>query len=112
MRYELEYYTDPKTKKLKTKQICAYEQLGVIPARALTIHKSQGKTLPKVHVEIPPIQFTSGLLYVALSRVETLEGLSVTRQINTSDIAIDTDSAEFLESRMFEHEIANDYDLE
>ncbi|KAG9518372.1 hypothetical protein KCU93_g8448, partial [Aureobasidium melanogenum] len=42
---------------------------------ATTVHRSQGLTLDKVVLDISQRQFASGLLYTALSRVKTLNGL-------------------------------------
>jgi ATP-dependent exoDNAse (exonuclease V) alpha subunit len=41
-------------------------------AYALTIHKSQGLTLPKAWVDIGKSEKTPGISYVAISRVKTL----------------------------------------
>jgi ATP-dependent DNA helicase PIF1 len=48
----------------------------VIPAYALTIHKSQGLTLDAAVIDCKNI-FACGQLYVALSRVRSLENLKV-----------------------------------
>lgn len=42
---------------------------------AITVHKSQGITLDKVVCDISAPEFASGLSYVAVSRVKTLDGL-------------------------------------
>ena len=49
----------------------------LLPADALTIHKSQGMTSDKpVIVNIGPIEFASGLTYTAVTRVRNLAGLA------------------------------------
>ncbi|XP_059076868.1 uncharacterized protein LOC131031330 [Cryptomeria japonica] len=51
-------------------------QLPLRLAWALTIHKSQGLTLPKVTIDIGPRERT-GLTFVVVSRVKSLEGLRI-----------------------------------
>jgi len=55
----------------------SYEQVPLIPAHAITIHASQGLSLPAAEISMDPAHnfSPSGLLYVALSRVETLSGV-------------------------------------
>ena len=54
---------------------------------AQTIHRSQGRTLTEVVVD--PDTFAPGQLYVALSRVRSMEGLSLTRAILPEDLKVD-----------------------
>ncbi len=69
------------------------EQLPLIPAYSVTIHKAQGCTLDYVNVN--PKCFADGQLYVALSRVTDINNLYVTREINPSDIKVNKKVLDF-----------------
>ena len=58
-------------------------------AWAVTIHKSQGKTLEKVRVDLGNGAFASGQVYVALSRCRSLEDVKLTRPIKSSEVKCD-----------------------
>lgn len=68
-----------------------YSQYPISLGYAQTIHKSQGQTLNKVHVILPPKDWMkqmklTGLIYVALSRVKELKNLSLSRELTHEDI--------------------------
>ncbi|VDN22993.1 unnamed protein product [Gongylonema pulchrum] len=52
------------------------KQFPLVPAEAMTIHKSQGQTYPSVVVHLTA-RMTCDLLYVALSRATSLSGLFI-----------------------------------
>ena len=61
---------------------------------ALTIHKSQGLTLDNVEIDLSR-GFACGQAYVALSRMKSLEGLSLADAIDPSIVRADPDIVRF-----------------
>jgi hypothetical protein len=74
----------------------SYTQLPLAPAWALTIHKAQGQTLPGAVVDLSGGgAFAEGQLYVALSRVRSLNELYLKHPISPRDVKTHPAVAEF-----------------
>jgi len=75
---------------LKMMTVASVEQFPVKIAYAMTIHKAQGKTLSKVHVDLGKNgAFAHGQTYVALSRVTSYEGLTLEHPLTQDDFLCD-----------------------
>ncbi|MBN1856321.1 MAG: AAA family ATPase [Dehalococcoidia bacterium] len=66
-----------------------YTQYPLMLAWAVTIHKSQGKSMDNVLVDLGNGAFASGQVYVALSRCRSIEGIRLVREIKASDVMCD-----------------------
>jgi ATP-dependent exoDNAse (exonuclease V) alpha subunit len=81
--------------KLTDKIIGRYSQFPLKVGYAITVHKSQGMTLEGAVLDFGSGTFGSGLVYVALSRVKSLQNLYLTNQLRVEDIKIDPKVLEF-----------------
>lgn len=75
-----------------------YSQIPVKLAYGNTVHKMQGVTLDKAHIDFEWDAFAEGMVYVALSRLTSLEGLTLERPIRMRDIKVNPRVKEFMES--------------
>lgn len=68
-------------------------QFPIIPAYAMTIHKSQGRTFS--HLNINPNCFAEGQLYVALSRVKDVSDLYIINEIKREYLMVNSKVRQF-----------------
>lgn len=80
--------------KLIYEDVLTVVQYPVVPAYAITIHKSQGQTYKNIVCDIDRC-FADGQAYVALSRCSSLEGLHLVREINSASIRVDKNVLNF-----------------
>lgn len=93
---QIEYIYDKEANTIVPKSVGKFIQLPVKLGWAITIHKAQGMTLDSAHLDLGRGAFAHGQTYVGLSRVRRLEGLSLERQVQRSDILMNGRVLEFL----------------
>lgn len=94
-----DYSFNDKEKKVVREVIGSYTQIPLSLAWAMTIHKSQGLTLDKVHLDLSGGgAFETGQTYVALSRSRSMATLTMARKLSLSDILVDREAIEFYQA--------------
>lgn len=85
------YFYSKQKNSLEAQVTGTFEQLPLNLAWATTIHKSQGKTLEAINLDIPE-QFSMfpSQLYVALSRTKSINSLWLSRAIEEADTRVDS----------------------
>jgi ATP-dependent DNA helicase PIF1 len=83
---DIRYAWDETKKEIVEEVAGVYEQIPLMLAWAVTIHKAQGLTLERVTVDLARGAFADGQVYVALSRARTLEGLSLKRAVRPGEV--------------------------
>ncbi len=91
---------DKKANTISNEVVWSFTQLPFKLARAITIHKSQWLTFDNVIIDFGDRVFAKWQTYVALSRVSSLEGLTLTRPLRMADITIDTKVREYMSAQL------------
>jgi len=95
----ISYEHDAKTKRLRKKVTGEFSQIPLKLAAAITIHRSQGASLDEYILDLGYRVFAEGMLYVALSRGRTLNGIVLKRAIRFSDLLVSSEVQAFMAGR-------------
>lgn len=92
VRYEYDELHD----QLDSEVVGKYTQIPIKLAWAVTIHKSQGKTFDTAIIDFGKGTFAHGQAYVALSRVRSLQGITLKNPLRAQDVRVDERIRDFL----------------
>lgn len=90
----IRYVYNKETDLIEEEELGSFIQFPIRLAWAITIHKSQGLTFEKAIIDVGEA-FAPGQVYVALSRLTSLDGLVLLSRVQTASIITDERVAEF-----------------
>ncbi|HEX5026267.1 MAG TPA: helix-turn-helix domain-containing protein, partial [Agriterribacter sp.] len=100
----IRYHYDKEKDSIEEEELGSFTQYPVRLAWAITIHKSQGLTFTKAIIDAGA-SFAPGQVYVALSRLTSLDGLVLYSRIHPESIHTDKRVLQFAQTEMDDKEI-------
>ncbi len=95
-----DYRLKGKGKEIEQVEVGRVTRFPLVLAWAITIHKMQGQTVESATIDLGRGAFDSGMTYVALSRVKSMEGLRLVKPLRRDDIRIDEACRLWLENAL------------
>ena len=98
-KWEQQEYVLNSNNQLELKTIGEFVQYPLKLAYAITIHKSQGQTWDNVYIDLGQNgAFAEGQVYVALSRVRSINGVNLRSRLRFNDIRVNSRVKAFIEN--------------
>ncbi|MCP9753811.1 helicase [Lacihabitans sp. CCS-44] len=100
-RYEwknIKYSVNENTKEIEEETLGTFVHFPIKLAWAITVHKSQGLTFDKAILDVSQV-FLPGQLYVALSRLRSLDGMVLTEPIRLNGIQSSYDVIQYANNK-------------
>ena len=99
-KWEKIEYSRDENDRIVENEIGSYKQFPLALGYAMTIHKSQGKTLSKVVIDISRGAFAHGQTYVALSRTRHAKDMHIVKPLQSKDIIFDKRILDFVNDNL------------
>lgn len=87
-----------KTRCIESQAVGSYSQFPLKLAWAITIHRSQGMTFERMHFDLSWGTFAAGQAYVAISRMRTLDGLTLSNPLMAHHVTVNPEIKAFSNS--------------
>lgn len=93
------YVIDKETKEIREEIDGEFRQYPLRLAWAITVHKSQGLTFDRAVIDVNAA-FAAGQVYVALSRLRSLDGLMLTEQLSPYSVKTDVAVTQYMNTEL------------